>query len=122
MVYPSMERRLTAALVAGGVASMLNELALIRTAYAKATVDEEALDQVADDFQREGKQQAALVLLRINLKSYSRSSSAALHLADAEDAAGNKTSALQHFRLALKLDRDNGHAKERIHDLTRNSH
>src|SRR5260370_30561943 len=73
---------------------------------------------------RAGKHVEAVSLLALNQKAHPSSSMAAADLADAELANGDKPSALENYRLAIRLDGSNSHAHEQVNALSKkqNSH
>jgi len=119
VLHPSVERRLTSAFESGGLASMRRELSLIESTYPVSATDESTMSHLGDNLMRAGKQVEAVSLLTLNQKAHPSSSMAAADLADAELANGDKASALENYRLAIRFDGSNSHAHEQVNALSK---
>jgi tetratricopeptide (TPR) repeat protein len=119
VLHPSVERRLTAAFEHGGFPSMQQELRLIRKVYPPQVVSEAGINHIGEILLRAQKKKEAVSLLRLNARDHPESTLAAVNLADMESTTGDKESAIRDYKLALKLDKNNEHARERITALSK---
>lgn len=93
------------------------DLALSHFEAVRATAFEYDLDMAGDAMMTAGRVEDAIRLFRRNVEVYPQSASTYDSLAQAYEAAGDKTQAVANYRLSLERDPNNDHAKDRLNVL-----
>jgi hypothetical protein len=83
-------------------------------------VSESRLNGLGYQFLRNTRVKEALAVFRLNTEMYPNSSNAFDSLAEALEAIGDTSSAIDHYRKAVQLNPGNTHARKRLAKLARN--